>query len=133
MPKYRKKPVIINAELWDGSEEAFVRIALLGSTGRTISKLGKDILRVDTLEGVMRANLGDYIIEGVNGETYPCKPDIFEKTYEPIWDKECIDNMCDHIFWKDRNPPQCLNCGKTEREIFNEKYELKTIKLGDKE
>lgn len=39
---------------------------------------------IATLEGVMRGNAGDYIIKGVNGEIYPCKPDIFEKTYERV-------------------------------------------------
>lgn len=39
---------------------------------------------VETLEGTMRASVGDYIIKGVNGEFYPCKPDIFEKTYEKV-------------------------------------------------
>lgn len=39
---------------------------------------------IQTLEGVMHANVGDWIITGVNGEQYPCKPDIFEKTYEII-------------------------------------------------
>ena len=43
---------------------------------------GTDIF-IPTLEGVMRASVGDWIIKGVNGEFYPCKPDIFEKTYEP--------------------------------------------------
>ena len=41
-------------------------------------------LRIGTLEGTMTAQLGDYIIRGVNGEFYPCKPDIFEKTYEEV-------------------------------------------------
>ena len=41
-------------------------------------------LRIKTLEGVMDARIGDYIIKGVNGECYPCKPDIFEKTYEEV-------------------------------------------------
>ena len=39
-------------------------------------------IEIDTLEGTMRANLGDFIIKGVQGEFYPCKPDIFEQTYE---------------------------------------------------
>ncbi len=43
-------------------------------------------LYIETLEGNMRADVGDYIIKGVNGEFYPCKPDIFEKTYEPVED-----------------------------------------------
>ena len=48
---------------------------------------GTDIF-VLTLEGEMRATVGDYIIRGVQGEFYPCKPDIFAATYEPITDKE---------------------------------------------
>lgn len=45
---------------------------------------GWNDLYIETLEGVMHAEPGDYIIKGVNGEFYPCKPDIFEKTYERV-------------------------------------------------
>jgi hypothetical protein len=48
---------------------------------------GPDPLVISTLEGDMKANPGDWIITGVNGEVYPCKPDIFEKTYEPVDEK----------------------------------------------
>ena len=41
-------------------------------------------IKIETLEGTMKASVGDYIIKGVNGEFYPCKPDIFEKTYEEV-------------------------------------------------
>lgn len=58
--KFRKKPVVIDAYQTD-----------------------KEI-DIETLEGVMHASVGDYIITGVNGEKYPCKPDIFEKTYEKV-------------------------------------------------
>lgn len=44
-------------------------------------------LKIETLEGTMKASVGDYIIKGVNGEFYPCKPDIFEKTYERVIDE----------------------------------------------
>lgn len=55
------------------------------SVSRTAwSALKPPVLRIDTLEGEMTAQLGDYVIKGVNGEFYPCKPDIFEKTYEPV-------------------------------------------------
>lgn len=64
MAKYKKKPVIIEA--YQTKEE----------------------LDIQTLEGIMHANIGDWIITGVNGEKYPCKPDIFEKTYEPVVDEE---------------------------------------------
>lgn len=43
----------------------------------------KDAIDIETPEGTMHASLGDYIITGVNGEKYPCKPDVFKKTYEP--------------------------------------------------
>lgn len=57
--KYRKKPVVIEAYQTDKEMD------------------------IETLEGTMHASVGDYIITGVRGEQYPCKPDIFEKTYEP--------------------------------------------------
>ena len=44
-------------------------------------------LKIETLEGIMKASVGDYIIKEVNGEFYPCKPDIFEKTYERVIDE----------------------------------------------
>jgi hypothetical protein len=45
-----------------------------------------DGVLINTLEGNMKASVGDFIIKGVQGELYPCKPDIFEKTYEEVWD-----------------------------------------------
>ena len=80
--KYRKKPVVIDAVLWDGdnvSEVAdWIREALHNDV---IMRYGDKVI-IKTLEGNMIANAGDYIIKGVNGELYPCKPDIFQKTYE---------------------------------------------------
>lgn len=77
--KYRKKPVVIEAIQWTGGNITEV-CNFLPKSGWT---LGKGI-NIETLEGTMRADKGDYIIRGVNGEYYPCKPDIFEKTYEPV-------------------------------------------------
>ena len=57
--KYRKKPVVVEAYQTDKEMD------------------------IETLEGTMHASVGDYIITGVRGEQYPCKPDIFEQTYEP--------------------------------------------------
>lgn len=70
---YRKKPVIINAFQWNEGEP-WVEGMELGANGSPVIK---------TLEGEMIVTSGDYIITGVKGERYPCKPDIFEKTYEP--------------------------------------------------
>lgn len=84
MPKYRKKPIVIEAIQWTGTNlvqimEAFNTMAFgqgyLYADGQLI---------IDTLEGNMLANPGDYIIKGIKGEFYPCKPDIFEATYEAI-------------------------------------------------
>lgn len=60
--KFRKKPVVIEAYQTDKT------------------------MYIETLEGIHRANPGDWIITGVKGEQYPCKPDIFEKTYEPVFE-----------------------------------------------
>ncbi len=75
--KYRKKPVIIEAIQWNGKNLSEIDNFM----GRTVGNKGT-ILVIHTLEGDMEASINDYIIRGVNGEFYPCKPDIFDKTYE---------------------------------------------------
>lgn len=94
--KFRKKPVVIEAFQYDGD--------LIGSNGvpyvpdwaiRAFDEgtmyydsenldLPQCELYINTLEGVHHVSVGDYVIQGVNGELYPCKPDIFEKTYELV-------------------------------------------------
>jgi len=82
MPKFRKKPVVIEAVQWKVSNESYNEILAMGCP--TIpGEAGTETFKIPTLEGDMLASKGDYIIKGVNGEFYPCKPDIFEKTYEP--------------------------------------------------
>lgn len=77
---YRKKPVVIEAMQF--TDETFSSVlAWLNSPG-LISIEGGDCIFIETLEGNMRADKGDWIIKGVKGEFYPCKPDIFEATYE---------------------------------------------------
>ena len=100
--KYRKKPVTIEAIQWDGKNLVDVSAFLYNKTRKEALKEinSSDIsckkwddyesivigegLTIDTLEGRMKADIGDYIIKGVNGEFYPCKPDIFVKTYDEI-------------------------------------------------
>lgn len=77
---YRKKPVTIEAVQWDGMKVA--DIAEFMRAERVSIRDGG--IEIDTLEGTMRADPGDWIIKGVKGEFYPCKPDIFEATYEPV-------------------------------------------------
>ena len=82
--RYRKKPVEIEAIQWNGSNIPEL-IAFMGSDSQQALN-DSGVLYIDTLEGRMCACIGDMIIRGVNGEYYPCKPDIFEKTYEPVED-----------------------------------------------
>lgn len=102
MKKYRKKPVVVEAVQWDGKNlmeiECFRKGVSLHGFRMSIAENTQEFwrqeeyeriveekgLHIRTLEGEMKANVGDYIIKGVNGEFYPCKPDIFEKTYEEV-------------------------------------------------
>lgn len=82
--KFRKKPVVIEAIQWLASKDSFDEVAaFVGSNGWAPGEMGSDTIIIRTLEGDMKANKFDWIIKGVSGEFYPCKPDIFEKTYEP--------------------------------------------------
>ncbi len=78
---YRKKPIVIEAEVYSRNGLEAERVAKW--CGGTQTDNGCEI---ETLEGVMLANYGDFIIKGVNGEFYPCKPDVFEKSYELVED-----------------------------------------------
>lgn len=91
--KYRKKPVIIEAVLWNGNNLKEV----IEFTGQHVSAqhfkweeyedlVAREGLKIFTLEGSHMATVGDMIIKGVKGECYPCKPDIFAKTYEDASD-----------------------------------------------
>jgi len=81
--KFRKKPVVIDAIQLEDSVECMEALSKLGLDPVVFSYADEDpVLKIETLEGTMIAQIGDFIIKGVNGEFYPCKPDIFEKTYE---------------------------------------------------
>ena len=88
MNKYRKKPVVIDAVQFDGTEESALNIASIEDFKGVIDfKSGNfDGFYILTLEGRMYVSPGDYVIRGVQGEYYPCKPDIFEMTYEKLED-----------------------------------------------
>lgn len=87
--KYRKKPVVIEAFQFDGTnhykimEWAHKGLPAIANS-IIIREPHPDILSIRTLEGMMQATKGDWIIKGVKCEFYPCKPDIFEATYEPV-------------------------------------------------
>lgn len=98
MPRFRKRPVEIEAVQWDGTADGATPIvdwilaagagaAYQCSNPERCAQYGGDaphVIVVRTLEGDMRATVDDWIIRGVKGEFYPCKPDIFEATYEPL-------------------------------------------------
>jgi len=82
--KYRKKPVVIDAWEFTEKNKDSVFNEITCSNKYADFKNGKPVIVISTLEGDMTAELGDYIIKGVKGEFYPCKPDIFKATYEPV-------------------------------------------------
>lgn len=96
--RYRKKPVEVEARQWDGTAEGATRIIdwILAEGGTATYRCSDPVrceihdgdcphwIEIRTLEGSHRASLRDWIIKGVAGEFYPCKPDIFEATYEPV-------------------------------------------------
>lgn len=80
MPKFQKKPVTVEARrLTQVNAEELAKWC-----GGRIEYTYRVAFEIPTLEGVMEAQEGDWIIRGVKGEFYPCKPDIFEATYEPV-------------------------------------------------
>lgn len=87
MPKFRKKPVEIEAVKFTGSNwgeiETFVPVGRYNDDGT---------FQIVTLEGEHKCSIGDYVIKGVKGEFYPCKPDIFEATYDEVPDENRWDD-----------------------------------------
>lgn len=88
MTKFRKKPVVIEAVQWDGTDETFALIQGLNTLKRDLKTSGESNkkLWIHTLEGAHEAKIGDWIIQGVKGELYPCRSDIFAETYEEVKD-----------------------------------------------
>lgn len=89
--KYRKKPVVIEAVLWDGTESGYWHLCgELGANernlwpGESIGRAGMVRLNIRTPDSIAHAYPGDWVIKGVKGEFYPCKPDIFAATYEQV-------------------------------------------------
>lgn len=80
--KYRKKPVVIEAWKIDSNDRKMPEWVFASNRVQWRDGGGTK-LEIETLEGIMVGNKGDYLIKGVAGELYPCKPDIFEMTYEP--------------------------------------------------
>lgn len=89
MPKFRKKPVVIEAIQWDGNNAGEILFWVgqhhdASSEAKLAYINEADELKIRTLEGEYLASIGDFIIKGVKNEFYPCKPDIFEATYDLV-------------------------------------------------
>lgn len=83
--KFRKKPVVVEAFKWTGDKEQTEDpIWIVEAIKKGDAWVEYPYLIVRTLEGEMTATVGDWIIKGIDNEIYCCKPDIFEKTYEPV-------------------------------------------------
>ena len=80
--KYRKKPVIVEAIVWTGNNIDEIKELAKNAVEHII--FVDNNLYIETLEGNMNVSIGDYIIKGIAGEFYPCKPDIFKQTYETV-------------------------------------------------
>ncbi len=83
--RFRKKPVVVEAVQWAGDNPEEIVMFMHPEKPRYMDQFSNadDLMGIETLEGLMVANKGDWIIKGIQGEFYPCKPDIFEATYEP--------------------------------------------------
>ncbi len=80
--KYRKRPVEIDAVEWKATADSWREIQDMGNIKWDGGEMGSESFYLETLEGKMRVTKGDFVICGVKGEFYPCKPDIFQLTYE---------------------------------------------------
>ena len=89
--KYRKKPVVIEAIQWNG-ENTMEILKWVGDKAYF-----HDSIYIKTLEGDHKATIGDYIIKGIKGEFYPCKPDIFEATYEKVEESDISLEDLDYL------------------------------------
>jgi len=83
MKKYIKRPITVEAIQWDGSVESAAEVIEFG-LGSVMYSADLNKMICQTLEGSMVVGVNDYVIKGINGEFYPCKPDIFEKTYDEV-------------------------------------------------
>ena len=82
--KVRKKPVVVDAVMWEGSQVSFDAIMDMGLTKWSAGEMGSKSFYILTLEGNMLVTYGDWVIKGTRGEFYPCKPDCFNDTFERI-------------------------------------------------
>lgn len=119
MPYFKKKPVTIEAIEWDATKASFDKIVAWGVKWKP-GVMGSDSFFIQTLEGDMCVSKGDFVIKGVRGEFYPCKPEIFAETYELSFGCErCQDGdllkpseACERM--GGAHDHKCPDCGRLE-------------------
>ena len=98
--QYRKKPIVIDAVQWNGDMYSWHNILDMGLNKWKPGEIGTETFIIETLEGEHLARKGDWIIKGVQGEFYPCKPDIFKATYEKAETRQKIDvGEIEKVLW----------------------------------
>ena len=120
MNRFRKKPIEVEATNWDGTVKDASRIidwVLSGGGTARYHDGAADCISVDTLDAVARVFPGDWMVRGIKGEFYPCKPDIFTVTYERIYheagaqhdpdDYHCIKRVHGEPYTYDLRCPIC--------------------------
>jgi hypothetical protein len=123
--KYRKKPVIIDAVQWTGTKESWKKITEMGKFPWEEGSAPTDFsFKIKTLEGCMTVNVGDFVIKGVAGEFYPCKPDIFNQTYEPVGEKPEYIPECEEEDYEDGEKimKMYILSNEIKPEEFTEEY-----------
>lgn len=117
--KYRKKPVIVEAVIWTGNNLEEIKELAKNAVEHII--FVDNNLYIETLEGNMNVSVGDYIIKGIAGEFYPCKPDIFKETYETV--SMVSDNdrttvpMSEYIKLKNKNKKLRNTINRLKRDL----------------
>lgn len=132
MTQYRKKQVVINA--WPAKEISFFAVNDWSKMPKEINDvyeqggwvfLANGEIYIPTLEGTMKANKDDMIIQGVNGEFYPCKQDIFEKTYELFKQEEQqkkTDDFKSRLIEEQKQLEE-----KLKKDVFNQSESRQTL------
>jgi hypothetical protein len=130
MKQYRKKNVVIEAIQFVDDVDRILEIQKFAGqeTIRVDYKDGNNpTLKINTLEGTMTASVGDYIIKGVQGEFYPCKPDIFEKTYEEAQPKQSIiDRATNYAYMVAGGSPDIVLAGEAYQRGAEDEHRLLT-------
>lgn len=130
MPLYTKKPVTIEARQFLSDTAAEVAAWCDGDVIEDDEAEEYNVplyLDINTLEGIMRANLGDYIIKGVRGEFYPCKPDIFYDTYSAESDEKSIFHVDDMVEHEDGSATIAISMDQKLMKTFAEIGILKVL------